>query len=119
METGSARSRPGHSGEAAAENRQRGRRTDQIDATEPQPAETTARRRSHQHSGDRNLRRERRGELTWTNSPSSKTSSATTTSPATARRSPSRPKLRSEELTAELQSRFDLVCRLLLEEQKV
>src|SRR5699024_6812369 len=93
METGLARSRPGHPGEAAAENRQRGRRTHQIDATEPQHAENTARRRSHRHTSDRNRRRERRGELTWTNSPSSKTSSATTTSPPTARRSPSRPKL--------------------------
>src|SRR5699024_4126892 len=82
---------PGHQGQAETEDRHRGRRPDQIDATEPQPAETTARRRPHQHAG--HCRRHHRGELTWTNSPSSKTSSATTTSPPTARRSTSRPKL--------------------------
>src|SRR6266513_5198634 len=33
-------------------------------------------------------------------------------------RAPSRPAGRSEEHTSELQSRFDLVCRLLLEKKK-
>src|SRR5437868_12108416 len=32
---------------------------------------------------------------------------------------PSNPRFRSEEHTSELQSRFDLVCRLLLEKKKI
>src|SRR6266513_4384003 len=34
------------------------------------------------------------------------------------RRTPLLPRMRSEEHTSELQSRFDLVCRLLLEKKK-
>src|SRR5699024_10666841 len=83
----------GHQGQAETEDRHRGRRPHQIDATEPQPAETTARRRPHQHAGPRYCRRHNGGELTWTNSRSSRTSSATTISPPTVRRSPSKPKL--------------------------
>src|SRR5437868_12340746 len=51
---------------------------------------------------------------------SSRPASACTTSPK-AWRSDSRPpeKLRSEEHTSELQSRFDLVCRLLLEKKNI
>src|SRR5699024_12399841 len=36
----------------------------------------------------------------------------------TARQRPGSPRARSEEHTSELQSRFDLVCRLLLEKKK-
>src|SRR5437868_10690237 len=39
-------------------------------------------------------------------------------SPGAARCSPSADAIRSEEHTSELQSRFDLVCRLLLEKKK-
>src|SRR6266704_6595721 len=38
--------------------------------------------------------------------------------PSARRRPPPLPRRRSEEHTSELQSRFDLVCRLLLEKQK-
>src|SRR5437868_8335999 len=40
------------------------------------------------------------------------------TSPSACRRSRRRRSTRSEEHTSELQSRFDLVCRLLLEKKK-
>src|SRR5207249_10336990 len=41
-----------------------------------------------------------------------------TGAPAGTRIPPARPRARSEEHTSELQSRFDLVCRLLLEKKK-
>src|SRR5437868_13544730 len=47
-----------------------------------------------------------------------KTSSAKQSSRPPARRTASLTKFRSEEHTSELQSRFDLVCRLLLEKKK-
>src|SRR5699024_12531605 len=45
-------------------------------------------------------------------------SSAPSTTPASRRKSASCISTRSEEHTSELQSRFDLVCRLLLEKKK-